>query len=316
MKHALKITLLALIVAINAHAQQDPQYTHNMFDRLSINPASAGMNGSYCATTILRQQWSGFDGAPKTGLLNLQAPFEPGRGGLGLSIYKDVLGQENNTMLRLSYAYHLELNNGGKLGFGAAGGIFNKRLGNNWIANDPSDPTIHNATLTSTIVNTSAGIYYSNPGQMYAGLSTTNLTQGDFKNQNIQSVRHYYVMAGYNFQVPNVPQLQLQPSILAKTDLASTQIDLNVIGVFNNRFYGGLTYRHQDAIAPLIGIMIEPKDNHFMRIGYAYDLTTSAVSNYSSGSHEVMVSYCFKVFKGYTKYRDVRSMGTSPFMVQ
>ena len=318
MKHTLKtsVLFLVLIVSINTHAQQDPQYTHNMFDRLSINPASAGMSGSYCATTILRQQWTGFDGAPKTGLLNLQMPFKPAHGGFGLSFNKDVLGQENNTMLRLSYSYHIALPNGSKLGLGASGGMFNKRLGGNWIANDPSDPTITYATTSSTIFNTTAGIYYSMPGKMYAGISSTNLLQDSFPNQSITSARHYYLMAGYNFEVPGMPQLQLQPSILAKSDASATTIDLNVIGVLNNKFYAGVTYRHDDAVAPLAGIMLQPKANHWLRIGYSYDITTSELRTVSSGTHEVMVSYCFKIPPAFTKHRDTRFMGTSPFMVQ
>lgn len=317
MKNTFVITfLLTLIVSINVHAQQDPQYTHNMFDRLSVNPASSGMNGSYCATTILRQQWASFDGAPKTGLLNLQGPSETLHGGLGLTLFKDALGQENNTMVRLSYAYHFQLNNGGKLGIGIAGGIFNKRLGADWRPINPTDPVINPAVLSSTIVNSSAGIYYSRPGQMYVGLSSTNITQGTFKNQSIQSARHYYVMGGYSWNVPGMPQLELQPSFLAKTDVASMQVDLNCIALWNGRIYTGLTYRHKDAIAPLVGIMFQVKTNHWLRAGYAYDITTSGLSTVSSGSHEVMLSYCFKIKKGSTHYRDVRNMGTSPFMIQ
>ena len=45
------------------------------FDRLSINPAVAGTSGQLCGTLLLRQQWTGFDGAPKTALLNVQAPI-------------------------------------------------------------------------------------------------------------------------------------------------------------------------------------------------------------------------------------------------
>lgn len=65
------------------HAQQDPQFTQYMFDRLSVNPAVAGTTGNMCVTALLRQQWSGFDGAPKTGLFNFQMPISKISSGVG-----------------------------------------------------------------------------------------------------------------------------------------------------------------------------------------------------------------------------------------
>jgi hypothetical protein len=34
-----------------------------------------------------------------------------------------------------------------------------------------------------------------------------------------------------------------------------------------------------------------------MRIGYSYDVTTSKLRNYSSGSHEIMVNFCTLLVK-------------------
>ncbi|MBK7553177.1 MAG: type IX secretion system membrane protein PorP/SprF [Flavobacteriales bacterium] len=84
------VTAFACAVTVStALAQQDPQFTQYMFDRLSINPGSAGTNGNMCLTALLRQQWTGFDGAPKTGLLNFQMPINAIHSGVGLSVYLD-----------------------------------------------------------------------------------------------------------------------------------------------------------------------------------------------------------------------------------
>ncbi|WP_298859611.1 type IX secretion system membrane protein PorP/SprF, partial [uncultured Gimesia sp.] len=66
--------------------------------------------------------------------------------------------------------------------------------------------------------------------------------------------------------------------------------------------WGGLSFRPGDALAPMLGYQTSwvKKDgyntiNNCIRVGYSYDLTMSEIKNYSSGSHEVFVTYCFSV---------------------
>ena len=113
-------------VASASFAQQDPQFTQYMFDRLSINPAVAGTSGQLCGTLLLRQQWTGFDGAPKTALLNVQAPITRISSGIGLSVYLDQLGQQKSTMARFSYSFHRKVGPG-KLGIGLMAGMIDRK---------------------------------------------------------------------------------------------------------------------------------------------------------------------------------------------
>ena len=88
-------------------AQQDYQVTHYMYDNLSFNPGYAGMNNSICATLIGRQQWTGFNGSPQSGILNVHAPVEFLKGGVGITYVYDKLGFESNNIARLNYSYHM-----------------------------------------------------------------------------------------------------------------------------------------------------------------------------------------------------------------
>ena len=54
-------------------AQQDPQITHNMFNKFMYNPAVAGAYPELHATLLHRSQWVGIDGAPSTSNLNAHA---------------------------------------------------------------------------------------------------------------------------------------------------------------------------------------------------------------------------------------------------
>ncbi len=288
------------LVGSASYAQQDPQFTQYMFDRLSINPAVAGGTGNICATALLRQQWSGFDGAPKTGLLNFQGPISKINSGVGLSVYYDKLGFERSTIIRLHYAYHLKLGAQSTLSAGLYVGMTGRSLsGGNWIAID--DPAQDNAIpamgKSANGFDMGAGLYYKSP-KLWLGISSTQLPETDLSAVSIKNKRHYYVQAGYDWAIGGNTKYTLQPSILLKSDATSTQLDVGALFLYDNMIWLGVGYRTEDAIAPIIGYQYKfPKGESMLRIGYSYDVTTSELKNYSSGSHEIMLSYCFKIVK-------------------
>lgn len=305
-----KQTLLFLILSACSslvYAQQDPQFTQFMYDRLSINPAYAGSKDAFCATLLGRQQWSGLSGQPNTGLLNISGPIKSIKSGVGVSVYLDEIGPQSTLAARLSYAYHLKLGGATKLGLGVSLGMINSSLNNNWVAYDYNssglsgigtgigDPNIPQNAQKASTFDASFGAYLYNP-KYYVGVSAVHLNEGDLSDMNIKVARHFYFMAGYDFTL--TPKLVLTPHVLAKTDLASTQLDVNATVMYADMFWLGVSYRLDDAIAPMAGYQYEfPSGKSILRIGYSYDLTTSELNNYSSGSHELMLSYCLKIAK-------------------
>ncbi|MBL7950545.1 MAG: type IX secretion system membrane protein PorP/SprF [Flavobacteriales bacterium] len=288
---------VGLCVAGAALAQQDPQLTQYMFDRISINPAVAGSSGQICATGFFRQQWSGFDGAPKTGLFNAQMPISKISSGIGLSVYLDELGQQKSNFARLSYSFHRKIGPG-TFGIGLSAGLIAHTLGNNWIARDnPADDTsIPLNGQSDSGFDLGAGLYYTNP-KFWIGLSSTHLQEVELDDVSIKATRHYFVQAGYNWDLVGDKKYVLQPSTLIKSDGTSTQLDLNATLLYNNQVWLGVSYRTEDAIAPMVGYQFATGKNKdgMAKIGYSYDVTTSQLKNYSSGSHEIMVSYCFLI---------------------
>ena len=115
------ILLLFLFFTTFLNAQQNRALTHFVFDKISMNPGATGvgMRDGICATTIFRNQWSRPDGAPNTGILNLEGNFSRFfNGGVGLSFYHDQIGFARQNNLVLNYSYHLVLGDG-LLGIGA-----------------------------------------------------------------------------------------------------------------------------------------------------------------------------------------------------
>jgi hypothetical protein len=68
-------------------------------------------------------------------------------------------------------------------------------------------------------------------------------------------------------------------------------VGVNANAVIMDKLYAGLGYRNQDAMSIMLGYQIMPS----LRASYSYDLTTSSLSAYSSGSHELFLTYCFTI---------------------
>lgn len=316
-KIILSLSLIATS-SITLFAQQDAQFTQNMFNKLATNPGSAGHNGGICATVLTRQQWTGFEGNPQTHLFSGDARFS--KHGVGLTVFQDKLGIEKTLNAKLAYAYHVNLGPG-ELGIGVEGAYLSKKFEDNFIAiDDPTlDPSIPNAGTSAATFDFGAGLYYSIANKMYVGISTLHIPQGSIKDAaagnsgvgalNFENARHYYIMAGYDWDINNDKKWVLKPSILTKTDAASTQLDVNVLMEYNMKVWGGVTYRVEDAIGILVGANIGDFINFpGLKLGVAYDLTTSSLGDHSNGSFEVMLKYCTSVHKQPKRevYRSVR----------
>jgi type IX secretion system PorP/SprF family membrane protein len=296
-------------------AQQDPQFTQFMHNKLIYNPGYAGTSQAICANVLYRQQWVNFPGAPKTGLISFDMPIGRLPLAIGLNVMNDQIGFSKTLFARLALAYNRPIGPG-ILGVGIDGGILQQQFNGNWITPDGNgnlDNAIpgyqNNAKLNELTYDLGFGAYYTIANRMYVGISSTHLTAQDISaggNVKYSLARHYYLMGGYTFQLTQ--DHAIQPNIKVKTDAASTQLDVNLTYLFRNSFWFGVSYRMQDAIAPMLGVRLLEKKN--LKIGYSYDVTTSKIKGYSAGTHEIMLGYCFNVSKPakVTSYQNTRQL--------
>lgn len=100
---------------------------------------------------------------------------------------------------------------------------------------------------------------------------------------------HYFLIGGYVFDVSE--NTKLKPAFLVKGVSGAPLIaDLSINALIHNKLTVGLAYRWDDSVIGMAGFQIS--DEIF--IGYAYDLTTTNLNNYNSGSHEIMLRFEFK----------------------
>ncbi len=282
-------------------AQQDPQFTQFMHSKLIYNPGYAGTSNAICANLLYRQQWVNFDGAPQTGLLSFDMPILP-QLGIGVNLMSDKIGAIESFFGRAAVAYNMNLGQG-RLGLGIDVGMLQMKISNTWIAPEPGkdDASIPgyqatgsnntNPNLSKVTYDLGFGAFYQIPNTMYIGLSSTHLPAQTIKgggDVNFNMARHYYFVAGYTFKIN--PRNTITPNVKVKSDAATTQLDVNLTYEYDQFFWLGVSYRMEDAIAPMLGVRLL-KDKA-LKIGYSYDYTMSQIKGYTSGTHEIMIGYC------------------------
>ena len=180
MKRILPIIALSVLSVSSSFAQQDPQFSQNMFNKLYVNPAFAGSSEAICLHALYRSQCVGFgDGTPKTFVFGADAPLLDNKVGIGLSVSTDDIGFENTLTGKLAGAYHFQVGSG-KLGVGLDFDFLQHTIdGGKFIAPDgPTsiDPSIPQNSVNGTAFDMGGGLYYHSE-KLYIGASATHLLE-------------------------------------------------------------------------------------------------------------------------------------------
>jgi type IX secretion system PorP/SprF family membrane protein len=287
----LVLSVLTIAFVSSVNAQQNKILTHFIFDKMSINPGASGvgMDDGFCGTAIYRNQWDRVNGAPNSALLNIEGNLSRYKvHGFGLSFYHDAIGFARQNNVTLNYSYHLNVGNG-LLGIGAGLGLVSYGMNPTWVTPDgiPQDNSLPQG-VTEANFDANFGLYYKSYDGWYAGISATHLPASQLEQLNFETARHYFAMGGYRYRDAfGVTNFDLDFNALMRTELVKYSADLNVRAIFNNKIWGGFTYRTFDAIGLMAGI-----DLNGILLGYSYDITTNQLADVSWGSHEIFVRYC------------------------
>ncbi|HMN06234.1 MAG TPA: type IX secretion system membrane protein PorP/SprF [Flavobacteriales bacterium] len=296
--HILAAAALAgLLAAPGLHAQQDPMYSQYMFNTLAFNPGYAGSANVFTAMALSRHQWLGFKGAPSTQTLSLHSPLPGNKLALGGNLIHDVAGPAKQNSVFLSAAYRIQTGENTRLAFGLSGGfnLFQADLAN--LSTVEAEP--HNANISGKILpNFGFGLYW-HADRYYLGISAPKLLENVVGDDGLvttsQEFRHYFFMAGY--VVDLTQDLKFKPAILARlVQGAPLSMDLNANFLLRDRVWFGAMYRWGNAF----GVMAQYQVSEQLKVGYAFDLTTTKMGAYNAGTHELMLGYDLKYTKGRT----------------
>ena len=319
------MTFVLSIYSLQSFSQQKPHYTQYILNQYIINPALSGIENYTDIKLSHRHQWTGINGSPVTTYFSIQGPVgkkdyrttatsfdvpgENPRGqrywenytaaeshhGLGLQIINDVTGPLSNSSAFITYAYHVGLSPRTNLSAGFGAGVTRWSLDATKLtfANASVDPAVYSAGVLNTIkFDMTAGVYlYS--ADYFIGLSAQQIVPSalDYSNSVIttgrgKTVPHFFATTGYRFLINE--DLNWTPSLMIKyISPLPLQVETNMKLQYRDVMWLGGSYRYKDGYAVMLGTNVSNTFN----VSYSYDHTSSGLTNYSKGTHELIIGF-------------------------
>lgn len=299
--------MLAILSALDVYGQNEVQMSNYWAVPTAFNPAMAGSDSALHVSAFDRMQWVGVDDAPHTFFVSADMPIMlmRKRFGAGLTVMNDAAGLFTTTYVNMQMSMSFKLW-GGRLAVGLQPGFVNQSFdgskitvpsGEAWEKNDE----LPQGTVAGKGFDLGLGFYYER-GMWYGGLSAQHLTETELRLGNSaysKLKKSLFLFAGGNIPIKNTLFI-MQPSVLVKSIIDKTQVDYTVrvtydwgarkMGKETRRFWMGLTYRPEDAVAVMLGAEVGT-----VRIGYSYDIGISQLARESNGSHELMATWTMPI---------------------
>jgi type IX secretion system PorP/SprF family membrane protein len=214
----------------------------------------------------------------------------------------DRTGSFNRLTINATYAYHLGLSPTTNLSAGFSAGITNVSLDKSKHdfsgSGDPYDPAT-SVSISKEInrirpdLGVGVWLYSKNyfigvsaqqviPQKLSFSDDATFISKG-------RLVPHLFFTAGYRFMLGE--SVNAIPSVMLKYVEGSSknnfQPEANLKLQYMDMLWVGGSYRYQDGYAAMAGLNVSNTFN----VGYAYDITTTALNTVSRGTHEIIVGF-------------------------
>jgi type IX secretion system PorP/SprF family membrane protein len=310
MKKILLLTLTVITVSVTTvWSQQDPLFTHYMFNKLYYNPGYAGINGDMDFSLTYRNQWVGYEssfddgGAPGTALFSMSAPvyYKKLEGGLGGLLVVDQYGFTQDIQFQITPSYFMDLGPG-KIGFGLKlGGIYKSVDFTKVRVVDENDNLIPLGAESRFGPDLGLGVWYESQ-KYFGGFGINHLipTKFDFGLRGLsvggetpaenKLVPHYNLTGGVNIEANY--ELKITPSFIVQSaNFDQTIWEVNAMATYQDRFWGGVSYRSSSDLIALVGMGF--LEDNVLKIGLAFDFGLDARKNEALKpvSPEVFVTY-------------------------
>ena len=289
MKNLKEIILIAFLFTLLSnlvYAQTSFQYNFYNQNQLVYNPASVGQSENANVFVNYRQQWSGFDGAPRTAMIGGQTGFGSSSG-IGLVLMNNRWGVIDDNIIQLSNSYGFKLTRKDQLSLGISIGLTDRQINYSRLnIEDDTEDDFLNSRLSALSedwsFNTGFGISYSRENFTIA-LSSPEL----YNTRDDEFLQSKMAFLSYSF-ITAQDKIEITPSTLVKAIRNNpTQYDISVKAEWNDILWLQPTYRSSKNIIISTGINYER-----ISLGYSFELASST-QNINNNSHEIVVAVNF-----------------------
>lgn len=289
---AMAISIGSISASIAQQLPFSSQYYTNMF---TVNPAFTGADEYGSIFLSHRSQYAGVEGGPQTSYLSIDGKLKSNIG-LGLVAYHDQTDILGRTSAMANYSYGLKLGTSHKLTFGVAAGVQNNVVNfDKALVVNGNDPVLFDNRQSKSVFNADAGIAYEWKAlQVGVAVPQFLMKQPDYTTNTGTSIvynntRHYRFTARYNFIVSKEKDIIAYPLVMVRAVKgAPVQCDINAIVDYKKWGWFSVSYRNNYAVTLSMGVRYKN-----LTVGYAQDIVTGKVANYSRRSSEFLLSYSF-----------------------
>ncbi len=289
----MRVTLVIslMLIGFGLRAQQLPAYSLWTQNPYVLNPAVSGYDMFMDFSLHGKKQWAGFDGSPFNQQLTMHSSINEMSLGVGGGFFNDNLGTIKHSGFLLSSAYHLQVGEEVKLGFGLGGrfsfyGLDQAKLN----LHDPNDASISSQMRSGLVPDVSFGILLSKSNFMF-GLSAQNMLSSKRDlgtNLAISDISHFNFYGYYRIEGNN--KFTFTPAVYSSYIVGyPIYVDARFITSYMERYDLELGFKSSKDL--VLGLGFEIID--YLKVSYNYDLVLSGLRPGTSGSHEILISYDF-----------------------
>jgi len=295
----LVILFLTICTAYGVNAQQDETiFKHYYLNHSLVNPAASGIQESHELRLNMRNQFSGFPGAPQTYSVGYNGPIGKSFG-LGVNVLTENIASLSRYRVQLAYAFRYTAENL-KMNIGFSTEFHQMRiLQGNGISPlfDAGDILLADAVDGLMLFDATLGVYGKYKENTFFSLAVPNLIRARLDNVSPNNedpagfLQYFMLMGGHRFALNN-SSITVEPSMMiTKVRDVPVIVDANLKATFlDEKLAAGVTFRTGPATS--IGFMLGTKIN-VLNLYYSYDSHMGQFATYNQGSHEVTLGFSF-----------------------
>jgi type IX secretion system PorP/SprF family membrane protein len=276
------IILINIFATSYINAQQEMLFSQINKTMEFVNPAYNSTKGEVSGLILHRNQWTGFEGAPRVTALNVHKPFKKRLFGIGVIGLHETIGLRSNIFAGATSDVTVKVGRNSYLASGIQLGVENVNYNT---ANMRAYSEVPLEMIESVFIPSVGfgALLFSKKIQF--GFSTF-FSANSYASHNRNNSMNFNLSTSYTNKISN--NWHVKPMLLAKyyTEYLNSA-EFGVLFLYKDVVWFGVSYRLKEAAI----FMSDIKLTNILRLGYSYDASLNNVRLLNSHTHEIRLSF-------------------------